>query len=86
MKNKKEGGNRQENLSAMVDKEQLVDINTVSVDPDAPYEERVRSYLHQIRNPCCYLDHGFIVTCSFTGGRSLEDCMTDYLHKKFEMK
>ena len=66
--------------------EKLVDISSIQVDPGLPYEERVKSYLSQIGNPYRYLDHGFIDTCSFTGERTVEDCLTGYLSEKYGMQ
>ena len=65
------------------DAEKLVDISSIRVDPGMPYEERVKSYLSQIGNPYRYLDHGFTVTCSFAGKRTVEDCLTSYLCEKY---
>ena len=65
------------------DNETLVDISTVNVDPQLPYEERMASYLKLIGNPYRYLDHGFTVTCSFAGERTVEDCLTSYLCEKY---
>lgn len=63
--------------------EKLVDISTIQVDQSLSYEERVKSYLSQIGNPYRYLDHGFTVTCSFAGERTVEDCLTSYLCEKY---
>lgn len=69
-----------------VEKEKLVDINTMQVDPNLPYAERVKSYLSQIGNPYRYLDHGFTVTCSFAGENTVEDCLTGYLCEKYGLQ
>ena len=37
-----------------VDKEQLVDIRTISIDENLPLEERIMDFLQKIRNPYCY--------------------------------
>ena len=37
-----------------VDKNQLVDLNTVVIDESRPVEERVRSFVSQIGNPYCF--------------------------------
>ena len=34
-----------------VDRSQLVDRESVRLDPDAGYEERLKSHIRQIRNP-----------------------------------
>ena len=48
-----------------VDRSQLVDRASVRLDPNAGYEERLKSHIQQIRNPYCYLDRGIIVKLSF---------------------
>ena len=58
-----------------VDKATLVDINEVHLDASLPVEERVRSYLEQVKNPYCYLSHGIAVKISFAGKSRLEDCL-----------
>lgn len=37
-----------------VDKSKLVDLNTVTIDESRPIEERVVSFVQQIRNPYCF--------------------------------
>ena len=37
-----------------VDREELVDIRDVSIDRTLPKEERVRSFIQQIKNPYCF--------------------------------
>ena len=56
-----------------VDPADLVEIEDVKICPELPQEERVR----QIKNPYCYLYHGIIVKVSFSGKRSMEDCLKD---------
>ena len=36
-------------------KDELVDIETVHIDPDLPPAERLLNYLEQIKNPYCFL-------------------------------
>lgn len=55
--------------------EDLVDMETVTIRKDLPPEERVKDYIHQIRNPYCYVSHGTIVKLSFTGTRTIEECL-----------
>lgn len=63
-----------------VDKTTLVDIKDVVIDPSLPREERMLSFISQIKNPYCYLDHGIVVKVSFSGERTLEESLTHYLH------
>ena len=48
-----------------VDRSQLVDRESVRLDPVAGYEERLKSHIRQIRNPYCYLDGGIVVKLAF---------------------
>lgn len=63
-----------------VDKGTLVDIKDVVIDPALSQQERMLSFIQQIKNPYCYLDHGIVVKVSFQGERTLEDSLTHYLH------
>lgn len=37
-----------------VDKNNLVDLDTVEIDPAKPIQERIQSFLKQIQNPYCF--------------------------------
>lgn len=37
-----------------VDKSQLVDLNSVVIDESKPVEERILSFIEQVRNPYCF--------------------------------
>ena len=58
-----------------VDPSTLVEIENVRIHENLPVQERVADYVRQIKNPYCYLSHGTVVKVSFTGKRSLEDCL-----------
>jgi hypothetical protein len=60
-----------------VDRNELVDIETVEIRTDLPKEERIMDYIRQIKNPYCYLSHGVKVKISFAGKKKLEDCISD---------
>jgi hypothetical protein len=62
-----------------VDKNELVDIETVEIRTDLPKEERILDYIGQIKNPYCYLYKGMVIKVSFAGKRKLEDCLKDCL-------
>ena len=62
-----------------VDRNTLVDIESVRIDKDLPYEERMADYIRQIKNPYCYLYKGMIIKVSFTGERNIEDCLKESL-------
>ena len=62
-----------------VNKKDLVDISDIVINKELPTEERVKDYIKQIKNPYCYLDNGIVVKISFSGEKSLEDCLKTVL-------
>lgn len=63
-----------------VDPSTLVRLESVKVDPNASHEERLDSYVEQIKNPYCYLDGDSVIKITFSNsGRPLEDCILQYL-------
>ena len=58
-----------------VNRDELVDINSVVIQTDLPVKERVQDYLRQVKNPYCYIDHGIAVKITFAGNKNLEDCL-----------
>ena len=62
-----------------VNKKDLVDISDTVINKELPPEERVRDFIKQIKNPYCYLDNGIVVKISFSGEKSLEDCLKTVL-------
>lgn len=63
-----------------IDRSTLVQRSTVKIDPNASREERIADFVEQIKNPYCYLDGKTVVKISFTNnGRTIEDCVADYL-------
>ena len=63
-----------------VDRNTLVQRSSVKIDPKASREERMRSFLEQIKNPYCYLDGKTVVKVSFAKtGTTMEDCLENYL-------
>lgn len=66
-----------------VDREELVDIRDVSIDRTLPKEERVRSFVQQIKNPYCFRCGDVIVKTSFANTETtLEDCIEHYLRTR----
>lgn len=63
-----------------VDKESLVDINTVKIDPNLPLLERTIDYIKQVKNPYCYRNKDVVVKVSFLGERSINDCIKNALY------
>lgn len=57
-----------------VDPESLVDIRTVEIDDDLPKEERLASFIRQIRNPYCFRVGNVVVKNVYSSdGVSLRD-------------
>lgn len=48
-----------------VDRDTLVDIRNVKIDRSLPFEERVRSFVEQIKNPYCFRCGDAVVKTSF---------------------
>lgn len=63
-----------------IDKNMLVDRGVVKIDTGASREERLTSYIKQIKNPYCYLDGNTVVKISFANSETtMEDCIANYL-------
>ena len=57
-----------------------VDITNITIDFSLPREERIRSYLQQIRNPYKFQCNGVTVELAFSeNGVSIEDRMAEYI-------
>ena len=66
-----------------VRREDLVDIRDVHVDPDLPKEERIRSFVEQIKNPYCFKVGNVIVkSCFADTDVTLDDRLEHYLRNK----
>jgi hypothetical protein len=63
-----------------VDRTQLVDIQTISIDPLQSVIQRMESYLDQIKNPYCFLCDDAIVRVRFEQG---EKSLTHRLKKHY---
>ena len=63
-----------------VDRDTLVERSTVKLDPKLSREERILSYIEQIKNPYCYLDDGVVVKISFMDTDvTLEERLEEYV-------
>lgn len=63
-----------------VDPEELVDVRDVVIDRALPKDERIRSFIEQIRNPYCFKCGEVVVKMSFLETEvTLEDRMESYL-------
>ena len=69
-----------------VDKSQLVDLNTVHIDPSLPVQERILSYLKQVKNPYCVRVGNFAVKVNYKeDGPSFEEVFTHLLQHESMM-
>ena len=67
-------GQSEKNLS------ELVDIRDVVIDKSLPLEERVRSYVEQIKDPYCFKVGDVVVRVSYADkGKSLTDSFTSMI-------
>lgn len=63
-----------------VNRDDLIQRSTVKIDPNATREERLQSYIKQIKNPYCYMDGKTAVKLSFSNTTTtMEDCIAHYL-------
>ena len=63
-----------------VDRDTLVERSTVKLNPKLSREERILSYIEQIKNPYCYLDDGVVVKISFMDTDvTLEERLEEYV-------
>lgn len=62
-----------------VKKESLVELSSITINPDLKKEERLAEYIQQIRNPYCFVCDGIVVKVSFNKtGKSLEETLSNY--------
>ena len=62
-----------------VDRESLVDIRNVKIDPGLSKQDRIKSFVSQIGNPYCYRDGDVVVGISYADTDvSLEDRLKSY--------
>jgi len=60
--------------------ESLVDIRDVQIKEDLPIEDRVRSFVEQIKNPYCFKVGSVVVNVSFSdNGQTLNDRFVEML-------
>lgn len=60
--------------------QELVDIRDVHIDPTLPREERIRSFVMQVKDPYNFRVGEVTVHVSYTeNGRTLNDCFADML-------
>lgn len=61
------------------DIETLTDLREVKINRDLPREERIREFLEQVKNPYCFRVGKMVVSVGFSGERTFQQCMEEYL-------
>ncbi len=62
------------------DLSELVDIRDVVIDKSLPLEERVKSYVEQIKNPYCFKVGDVVVKVAYAGkDKTLTDSFTSMI-------
>ena len=51
----------------------LVDLKDIQIDPSLPKEERIASFIRQVKNPYCYKCGKIVVKVGFEEGTTLEE-------------
>lgn len=63
-----------------VNRDDLVERNTVKINPNASQDNRLQDFIRQIKNPYCYKDGKTVVKISFANtDTTMEDCISHYL-------
>ena len=59
-----------------VNRENLVDIRSITIDKTLSKEERIAEFIRQIKNPYCFKCGKFVVKARYAdNGPSLEQCL-----------
>lgn len=68
------------NYKKSIDKTDLRDIGSVSIDMTLSQQERMKSFVEQIGNPYCYLDGDIVVSVGYADTDiSLQDRLKSYI-------
>lgn len=66
-----------------VNRDELVDIRNVKIDRALPKEERLKSFLDQVKNPYVFKCGNVVVKSVFSNTElTLEDCIEHYLRNR----
>lgn len=63
-----------------IEKDTLVEIKKVKIDPELECRERISSFVEQIKNPYCFICDGVIVKIGYT---ETEDTLEEKLNEYF---
>ena len=65
------------NTGNVINRNELVDINDIVINPALDKEKRIQSFVEQIKNPLCYKCVDYVVKISFAEGS--KEQLTDAL-------
>ncbi len=70
-----------------VNREELTDMQDIIIEETAAPEEKLRSYLDQVRNPYVLKAGEYVLKLSFAeGGKCLEDRIADYIQDQAKIR
>ena len=58
-----------------MDYDELTDLSEIEINSNLPVKERVKQFVEKVGNPYCYISHGVKIKLSFSGEKSLADCL-----------
>ena len=61
------------------ERDQLVDLRSVSIDKSLPVPERMSAFVKQVKNPYLFRVDDITVKVEFSSGKSLEDSLLSFL-------
>lgn len=61
------------------ERDQLVDLRSVSIDKSLPVPERMIAFVKQVKNPYLFRVDDITVKVEFSSGKSLEDSLLTFL-------
>ena len=70
-----------------VDKSTLTDIRDIKINTKKPVQERIKSYIEQVKNPYCLIVDGMVVKMTFANTeKTMNDRVKEYFQNKAEWK
>lgn len=68
-----------------VDKSTLTDIRDIKINTTKPVQERIKSYIEQVKNPYCLIVDGMVVKMAFANTeKTMNDRIKEYFQNKAE--
>lgn len=57
----------------------LTDIRDIKINRELPREERIKEFLAQVKNPYCFRVGKTAVSVGYSGKKTFQQCMEEYL-------